>query len=339
MLITMALSLSACALKTQKKPVEKTKFTLGTIVSIKAYGDGASEAIDKALDRISHIEKKMTTKVGLSEVSKINNCAGNDKYYKASSDTFYVIQKGKYYSELSKGRFNIAIGPLVNLWGIGTDNPQVPSRTEIDRVLDLINYKDIDLNKGQKGVRLTKPGMALDLGGIAKGYAADEVVRILKKHHIKSAIIDLGGNLYALGSNPNGSLWKLGLQDPFDIRGSYFATMEVKDKTLVTSGPYERYFEKDKKRYHHILDTSTGFPVENNLVSVTIVSNSSIDADALSTAVFSLGLKDGMALIEQVENTEAVLVTDDYHVYTTSGIGQYKFEITKNQFKLKKPKR
>ena len=180
--------------------------------------------------------------------------------------------------------------------------------------------------------------MAIDLGGIAKGYAADEAIRIFRQYGIKSALIDLGGNLYALGTKPDGKPWKIGLQNPFGTRGDIFATLHVVDKTLVTSGTYERYFVQDGKRYHHILDTSTGYPVENGLMSVTIISDSSIDADALSTTVFALGLKDGMELVERLKQVDAVFVSTDYKLYTSSGIKQYDFQIVNNKFKIEKLK-
>lgn len=313
----------------------KTNYLLDTLIKISAYGNGASEAIDVAFERIAEIDKKMNARADDSEVTAVNKEAGS-QFVKVSPDTFYVIKRGLYFSELSRGKFDITVGPLINLWGIGTDRARVPEEQEIKNALSLINYKDVLLNEEEKSVMLKRPGMAIDLGGIAKGYAADEVVRILKERGIKNAVADLGGNVYVIGKKPNGEPWKIGIQDPFNIRGDIFAIVEVwGDKTLVTSGVYERFFEEDGKRYHHILDTKTGYPVENGLVSVTIIGDSSIDADALSTTVFSLGVKDGMELIESLPGVDAIFVTANKEVYLTSGVANYNFKITDNSFILK----
>lgn len=306
---------------------------LDTVISIEAFGPYASEAIDKAFDRIADIEKKMTVNAESSELIELNKKAGKE-LCEVSPDTFFVIKKGLQYSRLSKGKFDITVGPLVRLWGIGTDKAHIPAPTEIKKALSLIDYTQVKLDESQNAVFLKKAGMALDLGGIAKGYAADESVKVLMQSGVESGLIDLGGNLYAIGTKPDGTPWKIGLQDPFDVRGSIFATVEVADKTLVTSGPYERYFEENGKKYHHILDTNTGFPIENGLMSVTIISDSSIDADALSTVVFSMGLSDGIKFVNGQKNIEAVFVTNDYKVYTSSGTNKYNFKVTNKRFKI-----
>lgn len=334
-LILLTMFLTSCGNVKTENPVTKTNFLLDTLIQITAYGDNASIAIDQAYDRINDIQKKMTASGDDSEVIEINKKAGLG-FQKVSPDTFYVIKRGLYYSQSSHGRFDITVGPLVKLWGIGTDKARVPSEAEIKSALLHIDYKNVVLNENENSVMLKEPGMAIDLGAIAKGYAADEVVRILKENGIKSAAADLGGNIYVLGKKPNGSPWKIGIQDPFEPRGNTFATVDVADKTLVTSGVYERYFIKDGKRYHHILDTSTGYPVENGLVSVTIISDRSIDADGLSTAVFALGLKDGLRYVEKIPGVDVVMVTEDRKVYISSGVEKYNFRIVNSRFKLEK---
>jgi len=319
--------------KREENSITKTNFLLDTLIQITAYGENADKAIDSAFDRISEIHNKMNVNDENSEVSKINKMAGRG-YQRVSEDTLYVIKKGLFYSALSKGRFDITVGPLVKLWGIGTDKARVPDKKEIENALSLINYKDVIINEDKNEVMLKKENMSIDLGAIAKGYAADEVMRILKENGIKSAVADLGGNIYVLGSKPNGKPWRIGIQDPFKSRGSTFAVIEVKDKTLVTSGTYERFFIKGGKRYHHILDVKTGYPVENGLVSVTIIGDSSIDCDALSTTAFVLGLQEGMKLIESLKGYDAIFVTQDKKVYVTSGIKNYNFNITNEEFKM-----
>lgn len=316
-----------------KKLVTKTNFMLDTLIKIQAFGPNASDSIDKAFSRIADIEAKMTSKAKTGEVIEINDKAGKEPY-RVSTDTFSVIKKGLYYSKLSKGKFDITVGPLVNLWGIGTDAARVPDAGEISEALSLVDYRQVELNESENSVFLKKPGMCIDLGGIAKGYAADEAAKVLRQNGVKSGTADLGGNIIVLGSRPDGKPWRIGLQNPFDTRGNILAAVDVTDKTLVTSGPYERYFEKNGKRYHHILDTHSGYPVENGLMSVTIISDNSIDADALSTAVFALGLDDGMKFIEGIEDIDAVFVTDDYKVYVSSGIEKYNFTIINEQFQM-----
>jgi len=307
---------------------------LDTLISIQAYGTNASEAIDKVFQRIDEIEKKMSAKADYSEVIGINQMAGQG-FSKVSPDTFFVIEKGLYYAKLSEGKFDITVGPLVELWGIGTDHARLPGSEEIREVLPLVDFTKVEINEEERSVFLKQPGMAIDLGGIAKGYAADEAAKVLRQNGITQGTINLGGNILVLGTKPDGSLWRIGIQNPFfKTRGSIMATVEVKDKTLVTSGPYERYFEEDGKIYHHILDTESGYPVDNELMSVTIIADSSIDADALSTAVFAMGLKRGMSFVEKLDNVDAIFITKDYKVYVTSGAKEYNFMITDKEFQL-----
>jgi len=307
---------------------------LDTLISIQAYGTNAFEAIDKVFQRIDEIEKKMSAKADYSEVIGINQMAGQG-FSKVSPDTFFVIEKGLYYAKLSEGKFDITVGPLVELWGIGTDHARLPGSEEIREVLPLVDFTKVEINEEDRSVFLKQPGMAIDLGGIAKGYAADEAAKVLRQNGITQGTINLGGNILVLGTKPDGSLWRIGIQNPFfKTRGSIMATVEVKDKTLVTSGPYERYFEEDGKIYHHILDTESGYPVDNELMSVTIIADSSIDADALSTAVFAMGLKRGMSFVEKLDNVDAIFITKDYKVYVTSGAKEYNFMITDKEFQL-----
>ncbi|QEK12438.1 FAD:protein FMN transferase [Crassaminicella thermophila] len=323
---------SGCSINSKNKPVSKTEFVLGTIVTIQIFDNASDEVFHKVFDRLREIENKMTINRENSEVININSKAGKD-FVKVSDDTYYVIKKGKYFSKLAKGRFDISIGPLVKLWNIGTESAHVPPKEDIHIKKNLVNYNNVILNESEKSVMLKKEGMILDLGGIAKGYASDEIVKIFKKKNIKHAIINLGGNVFAYGNKPDGSLWKIGIQNPFSQRGDSIGFVNVANKTVVTSGIYERFFEEDGRRYHHILDPNTGYPVENNLAGVSIITNKSIDADALSTSVFSLGLNKGIKLIERLEDTEAIFITKDFEVYVTSGLVEY-FTLTDSNFKL-----
>ena len=222
---------------------------LDTLVRIQAFGSNASEAIDKAFNRINDIEKKMTAKADSSEVVEINKRAGED-FYKVSSDTFFVIKKSLQYSKSSKGKFDITVGPLVKLWGIGTDKARVPALDEIKEALELVDYNQVELRR-VKQCLFEKARYVHRLGRNCKGYAADEVVKTLRENGIESGTVDLGGNIFVLGTKPDGKSWKIGLQNPFDTRGSIFATVEVADKTLVTSALTKDILKK-MKQYHHI---------------------------------------------------------------------------------------
>jgi thiamine biosynthesis lipoprotein len=269
-----------------------------------------------------------------SEIIALNDASGK-KEVKLSPDTFYVLEKGKQYSELFEGKFDITIGPVVKLWNIGTDYAAVPEKSKLEEALKLVDYNKLIINKENLTAKLEEEGMKVDLGAIAKGYAADEVARVLKENEVKHAIINLGGNIMTLGNNPNGSPWKIGIQDPFNPRGDFLGIISIEDQTVVTSGTYERYFEENGKKYHHILSPDTGYPVENNLYSVSIVTDNSIDGDGLSTTALLIGLEEGLKLIEGLEHVEAIFVTSDKKVYVSSGL-KNDFKITKTEFKLQK---
>ncbi len=334
-LISVMLLLSSCSknqIKENNEPVSQNRFLLGTIVTIKIYDNVSGKLFDEIFNRLQEIENRMTINEKNSEVIQVNSNAGK-KFTKVSDDTFYVVEKGKYFSELSGGKFDISIGPLVKLWNIGTEEAKVPEQWQIDEKKSLVDYNSVLLDSKGKSIMLKKKGMMLDLGGIAKGYAADEVTKILKENNVKHAIINLGGNILAYGNKPGGSKWRIGIQKPFSSKGNYVGVVSVINKAVVTSGIYERYFKEKGKTYHHILDPETGYPVENNLMSVTIITDKAIDADSLSTSAFAMGLEEGFSLIEKLDNTEAIFITKDSKIYLTSGL-KNSFKLTDNSFSI-----
>jgi thiamine biosynthesis lipoprotein len=330
-----AIFLSGCqksSSDTSIKPLSKTNFLLGTVIEISIYDRNDEAVLDKAFKRIGEIEKKMTiNNTETSEIISLNNASGKNEV-KLSPDTFFVVEKGREYSEKSRGIFDITIGPVVKLWNIGTEYAAVPEKSKLEEAVRLVGYKKLSLNKENHTAMLEEPGMKVDLGAIAKGYAADEAARILRENGVEHAIINLGGNIMTIGGNPKGDPWKIGIQDPFNPRGDFLGVVHVRDKTVVTSGTYERYFEENGRIYHHILDPFTGYPVENNLRSVSIVADKSIDGDGLSTTALLIGLEEGMKLIESFEDIGAIFVTDDKRVYVSSGL-KNNFEITNSEFK------
>lgn len=313
------------------EPISRTEVWLDTPCKITIYDKSKNENLDKAFQALKNIQDKMNVNQKDSEVYKINENAGIT-FVKVSDETFYVIEEGKKYGELTNGKFDISIGPIVKLWGINTDNARVPQEKEVKEILHLVNYKDILINENEKSVMLKNKGMSIDLGGIAKGYAGDIVSKVLKENDIEHAVIDLGGNIVVLGSKTDGSNWKVGIQNPLSQRGDYFGIIEVANKSVVTSGIYERYLEKDGKIYHHIFDTATGYPVDNNLAGVTIITDKSIDGDALSK-IFCMGIEKGMDFINGIEGADAIFVTKNNEVYITKGI-KSTFKITNENFKL-----
>jgi len=309
------LFLSSCS-----KPIQsRSEFALATVCVITLYDEGTPQVYQDVFARLREIENRMSVFIEGSDVYRINKAAGIASV-EVHSDVFKVIERAVHYAELSNGAFDPTVGPLVALWGIGGENPRIPSQEEIDRALPLINWRDIELDRENKAVFLKRPGMTLDLGGVAKGYAADEAAAIIKKAGISRAMINIGGNILTVGEKKDGSPWRIGIQDPLDTRGAYIGMAQTKEKTLVTSGVYERFFMSDGIRYHHIFSPTLGYPADNGLMSVSIITDVSMDADALSTTVFVMGYEKGVVFVESLEGVDAVFVFDDRSVYLTKGV-------------------
>ena len=320
-LLAALITTASAASPERETPVTDVHFALGTVCVITLYETVKGFEFEQAFDVIDEIDGRMSVYHGSSEVNAINASAGSAAV-RVSDDTFHVISEGLRYGSVSEGRFDITIQPLVELWGIGTEWQKIPTDVEIDAARSLVDYRAVEIDEAARTVRLEHPGMALDLGAIAKGYAADAVRDYLIERGFSRGILNFGGNVLAFGSKPGGAPWKIGIQDPRQPRGEYLGIIEAGQGAVVSSGVYERYFEADGRRYHHILDTSTGFPVENDLSSVTVVSGDAIIADAYSTIAFAMGSRDGLDLIESVQGIEAVFVTREGMVYTTPGLSE-----------------
>jgi thiamine biosynthesis lipoprotein len=322
----------------------ETQYVLGTFCTINLFDKGNSGLYTLAFNKIHYLEDIFSANLEGTDLDRVNKSAGLEPV-KVRPELIDVLEKALEYAEKSGGAFDPTVGPLVKLWGIGSGEEQIPEAEEIQKALELIDYREVEINREEGTVFLKRAGMALDLGAIAKGYAADEVSRLLADEGVESAIIDLGGNIFALGerreSNGKGAYWRIGVQDPRADRGNYIGILNVKNKSVVTSGMYERFFEKDGKRYHHIFsinngltDGSTaGFPVENGLLSVTIAAGYSIDADALSTAAFALGWEKGRELIAGIEGAEGIFVFDDLSVRVTGNLEE-NFTLTAAEYQL-----
>lgn len=333
-LILFSLSLSACSPKVSSKeqPFSQSQFLMDTLCTITLYEEDP-EVMEGAFQVIREIENKMSNTIEQSEISQINRSSGK-KEVTISPDTFQVLQVALEYSDLSKGSFDISIAPLIDLWNITSEQPKIPLDAEIKALLPKVNRTNILLNEKASTAFLKEEGMKLDLGGIAKGYAADAVGAYLSKKGVERAVINLGGNIYVHGQKKDSSPWNIGVQDPTTSQEKAIATLKIEsDTAVVTSGVYQRYFEKDGKIYHHILNPKDGKPIENGLISVTVVTKESVRADALSTTLFSLGLKEGMELINLLDNVSAIFITKDKKIYMSDALKD-KFEILDNRFSV-----
>ncbi|MEG1641571.1 MAG: FAD:protein FMN transferase [Synergistaceae bacterium] len=297
--------------------VSSESYKLGTIIKITAYGRDKAKlekAIADAEEEISRYEDLLSVNIKTSEVSKIN------RYYaiktKVSQETLDILNYSLEMARKTDGHFDPTIAPIVTLWGIGTDHPKVPTKKEIANLLPYVNHKTIEITSD--GYVKKVLGQEIDLGAVAKGWIADKIAEELREDDINSAIIDLGGNLFVVGRRPNMMLWRLGLQHPAEARGKHFGIVKVSDQSVVTSGSYERFFEKDGVRYHHIFDTKTGYPANSDLSSVTIISKSSAEADALCTALYSMGSEKAWDFLMKHKDIKAILFSKDYKkIYIT----------------------
>lgn len=288
-----------------------TDMLFDTVIKIQIL-DPADESILDGLKKLCEKYDTMFSATNTdSELYKLNHANGQP--FTVSSETANLIQEGIHYSELSGGAFDLTIEPVSALWDFKADKPTVPSSDAIAQAVSHVDYTKVDIQDNT--VTLEDPEAGIDLGAIAKGYIADQVKTYLKKQGIKHAIINLGGNVDVIGTKPGGSKYNIGIQKPFDESGEAITSVQLKDQTVVTSGIYERYFKKNGKLYHHILDPRTGYPCENNLYSVSIITDSSTKADALSTTCFLLGYEKGMELIQSMDGVEAIFITDDEKVH------------------------
>ena len=296
LIIIFLISFASCS----EKKYSKSDFCLNTYVTVTAYGKNASKAVDDAFKEFERIENMLSPYIETSEISRINSAGANESVT-ISKECADIIKKALRVCRITNGAFDITVKPLVDLWNVtDPDTKTVPSDEDIQKARAKVDYRKVSVFGNT--VSISADCMQIDLGGAAKGYCADRACEIMKKYNIKNALIDLGGNIYALGKNENGEKWKVGIQDPEKKRGEYITAIELSDETCVTSGSYERYFESNGKIYHHIMDPKKGFPAESEFKSVTVISKNSFEADMLSTAIFVTG----------AENFE--LLRDDFNI-------------------------
>ncbi|WP_101772688.1 FAD:protein FMN transferase [Peptostreptococcus faecalis] len=306
--------------------------TINQVSLINVKEKKANKILEKVDNIILNINNDMSSHLPGSLVTKINKNAGISPV-KVNDDTYEVIKKSISYSKKTNGNFDVSIGALTSLWNIGNKNAKVPTSEELSTAISSVGYKNIILDDKKQTVYLEKKGQKIDLGGIAKGYCADKIVKYLKSEDIDNAIIDLGGNIYVLGKNAQNKDFNVGIQNPGKKSEDSMGSLYVSNKSVVTSGIYQRFLESDGKIYHHMLNPFTGYPFDNNLSSVTIVSEKSLDGDALSTSAFALDIKDGKKMIEGINGVDAIFITKDNKVYITNGL-KNNFKITNKKYTL-----
>ncbi len=312
--------LSGCA----QEEVSQDFYAMDTVMNITAYGKNAQDAVNDCVSYINALEAEISRTKESSDVSALN--AADGQSVALSDETADVLRRALALAEETDGLFDPTIAPLSDLWQIGTDDAAVPAQEEIDAVLASIDYENITLDGTTASLA---NGAQIDLGGIGKGYAADQVAQMLRDAGIERAHISLGGNVYVIGEKETGTPWTVGITDP-DQSEEYIATLKVTDTSVVTSGDYERYFEQDGVRYCHIFDPETGYPAETDLRSVTVVSEDSTMADAYATALFVMGFDSAWEFCEE-NDVQAVFILDDHTVRVTGGLAD-SFTLTSAEY-------
>lgn len=291
-------------------------FAMDTYMTVKAYGSNGDAAVDAAVDEINRLDALLSTGKKDSEIGQINANNGGQ----LSEDGAVLMERSLELYKSTNGAFDVAIYPVMKAWGFTDGNYQVPDADTLKATLELVDPSLIDYDKETSTVSFKKDGVQIDLGGIAKGYTSSRIMDIYKEKGVTSGLVNLGGNAQVFGTKPDGSLWRVAVQSP-DSEDEYLGVLETKDKAIITSGGYERYFEKDGVTYHHIIDPSTGYPADNGLISVTIVSADGTLADGLSTSLFVMG-KDKATDYWKAHSDEfdMILLTDDEKLYVSEGI-------------------
>lgn len=323
LIILICILTSSCGTNTKstesisnQKSISKDGFLLDTFINIKIYDSSDYSVLEDSFKLIDELDKNLSSHNADSDIYKLNN-SDNKTNVKLNTDALNCIRKALYYSEISDGLFDPTIGSVSLLWNFSSDKKsnQLPDDSIITENINYVDYKNISINDNLISIQKNSK---IDLGAIAKGYIADKVKDFLISKGIKSAIINLGGNVLTIGKK--GELpFKIGIQNPEKNRNEIIGTIKVDDKSVVTSGTYERFIEVNGKKYHHILNPKTGYPEENDILQTTVISDYSVDGDALSTTIFLLGKEKGIELINSIPETEACFVLKSGEIIKSNG--------------------
>ena len=304
--------------QSQPKPLSRTDYLLDTVVTLTLYGAQAAD-LDAAFSEIRRLSDLLDAYDPFSDLGWLQAAAGL-KAVTVSAETMELLRFAREMYEKTAGRLDVTVGPLIDLWDI-RNGGHCPTSDELSAALGLLGMEDLILDEAAGTAYLARPGMRVDLGALAKGYIADKVKELLLSRGVKSGVIDLGRNILLLGEKPGGAAFSIGVQSPTNA-SDLLRVLALRDRSLVTSGTYERYFDHEGRRYHHVLDPFTGFPADTGLLAVTVLSDSSLWGDALSTACLLLGVEEGTKLIDSIPDAEALFVRTDGTVITTAGFPQ-----------------
>ncbi|MBQ8515101.1 MAG: FAD:protein FMN transferase [Ruminococcus sp.] len=310
--------ISSTAVSTDSSENSATKdiFAMDTYMRLTAYGSAAEDAVEAAASYIENMDALMSTGLETSEIAQLN-ATGT---MMLSADSAAVMQRAIEICHDTDGAFNPLMYPVMEAWGFPSKEYRVPMQDELEELLTLTDISQVQFHEADGQVSFGIDGMKADLGGIAKGYTSSQIKEIFNSFGVTSGLVTLGGNVQAVGSKTDGSPWRVAVQNP-ESEGEYLGVLEVSDKAVITSGGYERYFEEDGKKYHHIMDPDSGYPAENGLTSVTIVSEDGTLADALSTALFVMGLENASDYWqEHSQQFDAVFLTETGTILVTEGI-------------------
>lgn len=304
--------LTGCSSSTNT-PIARTVTVFDTVVTIQIYDKNADSVLSTCIQMCQDYEKLFSRTLEGSEIYTLNHAKGEP--VEVSDETLELLNLALEYCELSQGTFDITLGALSDLWNVKENPGIIPETAAIENALSHSGYDKIVIS--DHTVQLLDPELQVDLGGIAKGFIADKLKSYLQEEGISHALINLGGNVLALGGKPDGTAYNIGIQKPFDETGEAACAVKITEETVVTSGIYQRYFKLDDRIYHHIFNPQTGYPYDNDLLSVTIICDSSARADALSTTSYAMGFEKGMEFINSLEDVEAIFITTDYELHYT----------------------
>ena len=294
--------LSGCG---QAEPHSVTLFAMDTVMELTVYGEGS--LLDEAQAIIAEGEQRLSVTESGSEIATLNR----EGACPISPETEELLRQAQELCQQTGGALDISVCPVVRAWGFTTGEYRVPGDEELAGLLPLVDYQKLQIEEGRAAL---SPGMQVDLGSVAKGWAGDKVMEMFRQRGVESALLNLGGNVQALGSKPDGSSWRVGVRSPSG--DGYAGAVEISDKAVITSGGYQRFFEENGNRYHHIIDPKTGWPASNGLLSVTVIGDSGIACDGLSTALFVMGPERALTFWETQGGFEAILIMEDKVVIT-----------------------
>lgn len=317
LLLALILPLGGCA--QAPKEYDRQLFAMDTIMSFTAYGPSGEQALDDGAALIARLEQLLSVTQEDSDIYAVNHANGD--WTQVSPETFELLRSALELCAASGGALDVTAYPAVRAWGFTTGEYRVPAQEELEALAERIDYTAVELDEQTLCVRLPQ-GMALDLGAVAKGWTGDRLAALLEQAGVESAILRLGGNIQAVGEKPDGSPWRVGIQDPASQEGTNLAVLEVRDRAVVTSGGYQRCFEQDGQTYWHIMDPSTAAPARSGLASATIVGPCGAQCDGLSTALFIMGAEEAARFWreQQALDFEYILVLEDGSIHITQGL-------------------